>query len=466
MSPIRAFMLILLVVPLVLLAADAARSEDWKLDVIHRKEGDPLRGLILEEAREYVTIRCVSRKPGAPTMLFTVKVPRADIARIEELSKEDRDKLQQRLTLLKQEYDSLAERLRALNPGAKASDSTEYFDLQKVKWPGNERLQALHYRSTYFELIANTRPELAQLAAIHLEQIYAAYARVLPPRVSGTEPTIILLTRSLAEYHKMALDRGLRLVNPAFYDPGKNQVICGSDLEKLCDDLEAVREHHVQLRATIQQRRAELAKVYRNKVPNELLAPMLDAEKRIEGVENRNVAVFSEVRRRLFQRLYHESFHAYLGTFVYPTKEGTLPLWFNEGLAQIFETALIEAGELRVRHADETRLVGVRRAIAENNLMPVIDLLRSTASDFQIAHANEKQESDRHYLAGWALAFYLTFERELLGTKKLDAYVAALQRGTDPVLAFRDLVGQPLDAFERDFQAYLNRLKPDGTAPR
>jgi hypothetical protein len=459
LSPLALFL------PLALLA-DAPGGGEWKLDVIHRKDAEPLRGLIVEDARDHVTIRCVSRKPGRPTMTFTVKVPRGDISRIDELSKEDRDKLQARLAALKREFDSLTQRLRALDPGAKPSPFADHLDLQQAAWPGDGKAKVLRYKSAYFELVANTRPELARLAAIHLEEVYAAYARSLPPRDPKAAPTTILLTRSLAEYRRMALDRGLKLVNPAFYDPEKNQVVCGSDLEKMCDDLEAVRDHHVKLKATIKERRAELARVYKNKVPAELLAPMADAEKRVEGVERRNDAVFAEARRRMFQRLYHEAFHGYLNTFVYPRKDGELPLWFNEGLAQIFETAIVEAGELRVRHADEPRLVGVRRAIKDKRLMPLADLLRSEARDFQMAHVGEKQESDRHYLAAWALAFHLTFEQGVLGTRALDDYVAALKRGTDPLLAFRDLVGKPLPEFEKEFQAYLGRLRPDGTAPK
>ena len=40
----------------------------------------------------------------------------------------------------------------------------------------------------------------------------------------------------------------------------------------------------------------------------------------------------------------------------------------------------------------------------------------------------------------------------------LDDYVKALHRGTDPLLAFRDLVGKPLPEFEKDFRTYLNGL--------
>ena len=71
--------------------------------------------------------------------------------------------------------------------------------------------------------------------------------------------------------------------------------------------------------------------------------------------------------------------------------------------------------------------------------------------------------SDRHYLAAWALAYHLTFERKLLGTRKLDGYVAALKRGTDPLEAFGTLVGEPLGRFERGHHAYLRALRADGS---
>jgi hypothetical protein len=135
----------------------------------------------------------------------------------------------------------------------------------------------------------------------------------------------------------------------------------------------------------------------------------------------------------------------------------------NEGLAQIFETAIFEAGELRVGHADEARRRAVREAVQKKELLPLADLLRSGPKQFRVAHAADKQASDRHYLAAWGLAFYLTFDRKVLGTKALDEYVQALQRGTDPLDAFCDLTGTPLPQLEKDWHDYLRRLQPDGT---
>jgi hypothetical protein len=457
--------------PLVLLASTALLAADtppggdeWKYDVIHRKRGVSLRGLVVEQGASFVQIRCISRKPGSPTVVFTENVPRGDVASLQLLGDADRKLLEQRLDALKREREVLAGRLRALDPKTKApGKSGDAFDLRPAAWPGDPKVKALSYQSAYFRLVSNCRPELVQLAAIHLEEVYAAYVRSLPPRKASASPTTVLLTGSLAEYQAIVRSRGLNLFNPAFYDPNHNQVVCGSDLERLCDDLEKVRKDHAALRQKIHETRAELAKVYRGKVPAELLAPLLDADKRFARIEASNDRTFARRRDRLFTRLYHEAFHAYLSTFVYPSRDGALPLWFNEGLAQIFETAIVEVGELRVGHADEERLAAIRKALAHGKLLPLADLLRSAPKHFQVAHRGDRLVSDRYYLASWGLAFYLTFDKRLLGTKALDDYVAALKRGVSVTDAFADLVGKPLPQFEKEYQQYLVKLRRDGT---
>lgn len=441
-------------------------GDDWKYDVIHRKRGVALRGLVLEQTGSVVRIRCISRRPRSPTVMFTETIPRSEIDRLVLLTDDERAVLEKRLEKLKSDREWLAARLRALDQRDKPTERDDALDLQSAAWPLDDKVKALAFRSTHFTLVANSRPELVELTAIHLEQVYAAYARLLPPRVPKADPTTILLTRSLAEYQTLAKQRGLNLVNPAFYDPAKNQVVCGSDLERMCDEREKVRQHHEKLRTAMKERKAELAKVYRNRIPPELLAPMNDAEKRILTTEKRNDEAFAAARQRLFCRLYHESFHAYLSTFVYPTQSGELPLWLNEGLAQIFESAIVEVGELRVRPPDTARLHAAQQAVSKGELLPLVDLLKSQPRNFQIAHGDDRQMSDRYYLASWALAYYLTFEMNLLGGKALDEYVQANKRGTDPLEAFRELAGRPLAAFEKDHRAYLSKLRLDGTVAK
>lgn len=183
---LRLGLLLVLAGSLVLVAADPPGASEWKFDVLHR--GVPLKGLVIDQTASSVKIRCITRKPGSPTLVFTETIPRDEVAKMDLLEKEERTLLEQRLESLKQERDMLTEHLRSLDPGEKnkARIPSDAVELRATTWPGNDKLKALSYDSAYFKLIANTRPELARLAAIQLEQIYAAYARALPSRTLTT----------------------------------------------------------------------------------------------------------------------------------------------------------------------------------------------------------------------------------------------------------------------------------------
>ncbi len=441
-------------------------GEDWKYDIVYRKKGEPLCGLVEEQTAAVVRLRSVSRKRGSPTVVYRVELDARDIERVQLATEEDREQLRRRLDALQQERHTLAERLQSLDlAGKRPPPSGDALDLRPVPWPLAGRAPALEYRSAHFRLMSNAGRPMAEYAATLLEQIYAAYTRFLPPRAAGA-PTSIVLTGSQADYQELLKGRRLNLTNPAFCDAERNEIVCASDLQRLADELARAHAYHVKLSTDLRQREEELKEAYKGNVPPELRAPFAEARQRLQAVEARNAAVFTRARQRLEQRLYHEAFHAYLANFVYPPAEGGLPTWLNEGLAQIFESAIVEAGELRVDHPDPERLESARRALARGTLLPLADLLRAGPKQFQVAHGGDQQASDRHYLASWALAFYLTFDQKGLGSRAMDEYVRALRRHTDPLYAFRDLVGRPLPQFEKDFVRYLEHLRPDGTPGR
>jgi hypothetical protein len=439
-------------------------GDDWKYDVVYRKKGEPFRGLVEEQTGTVVRLRCVSRRPGSPTVVYRIELDAREVRRVELAPEEERERLRQRLDALRQERHALTEQLKLLNPGARGSaHSGDSLDLRSVPWVVAGGGEALEYRSPHFLLVSNARRDEVHLAAVHLEQVYAAYTRFLPPRAAGA-PTLIVLTGSRADYQKLLEGRGLNLTNPAFYDAERNQIVCTSDLQRLADELQKAREHHDKLREELKKSVKDLDEAYKGNIPPEMKARLAEVPKRIEATEARNQAVFKRAQKRLFQRLYHEAFHAYLSNFVYPPAESTVPHWLNEGLAQIFETAIVEVGELRVGHADPERLEAVRGALAKGALLPLADLLRAGSKQFQVAHGANQQASDRYYLASWALAFYLTFDQKALGSRGLDDYVHALHRHADPLDAFRDLAGRPLPEFEKDFVHYLEHLRADGTS--
>jgi hypothetical protein len=436
-------------------------GDDWKYDVVHLKTGETLSGLVMEQDARHVFLRKIVRKPGAATLIFSDDIKRAEVARLVLLGDDDRDQLAKRVQALLRERELLAAQLKRLDPDASKGElaSDDGLELKQTPWVADPKVQALSYQSTYFRLVSDARPELVRLAAIHLEQVYAAYVHLLPPRVSDPEPTTILLTQSLADYRALVALQGRNLFNPAYFDPAKNQIVCASDLQRLADALEAFRRDADKALAGLKDKEKDLALAYKGRVPPDEMAPILDARKKIKALQEQNEEAFARSRRRLLQRLYHEAFHAYLSNCVYTPADGEAPRWLNEGLAQIFETGVLEVGEFRVGHVDHDRLDAVHAALAKKTLLPTADLLRADSKQFQVAHASEREASDQTYLASWALAFDLAFNRKLLGTKALDDYVHSLKRGTDRLDAFRDLVGEPLADFEKEHLEYLKTLQ-------
>jgi hypothetical protein len=430
--------------------ADLPGGRDWKFDVLLLKNGKSFQGLLVEERPEKIRFQCVMRRPGERTVVFATTFAPQEVARLTRLDPAERARLQKRL--------------QALDPSGQGEQAwMETLRLRRAPW-GSAGRPGWSYRSEYFILHSDAEEGQVRRAAAHLEQIYAAYTRFLPATRTASAPTTILLAHSPAEYRRLLKEQKRSAFrNPAFYDPSENQIVCASDLQQRQEDLRAVREQHDRYLRELDQREADLGLLPKGDVQDRLRRELQIARRKIEQANQKNQDRFAAATRRFYQTLYHEAFHAYLGNFAIPPGQGEVPRWLNEGLAQIFETAVVEAGELRIGHADKNRLGLVQEAVRRGGLVAVADLLKAGSREFVVAHASDQQLSDRYYLASWALAFYLTFERRKLGTPELAAYVSALKDGRGPVEAFQEFVGQPLPPFEQAFHRYLLALRRDGT---
>src|SRR4051794_27508805 len=408
MAPFRCSFLLLLIAVSTTPAADPPGATGWKFDVIRTKNGTAFRGLILDESPAAVRFENVRQQPGRPTFLLTTTFSRTEIDHVERLDAAEREQLRARL-------QELAE------AGQDEKQRMDRLDLEPAPWDGKPD-GGRRYRSDLFTLDSDATDFVVRRAAVRLEQIYAAYARFLPPRGPGRGPTAVFLVKSRDEYHAILRARNLSLAGTAFFDAAANRVYCASDLDQIGADLEAVREKHQQIAADLDQREAVLVKLYKARELARHVDPIRETRKRIARKDKENEALFDRATQDLFATLYHEAFHAYLANCVYPPGSAEMPRWLNEGLAQVFETAIVEAGELRIGHADRVRLARAKEAVRAGEFLPLVELLRAEPSRFLAAHAAGRAWADKLYLASWALAYHVTFERRLLGSAALDHY--------------------------------------------
>jgi hypothetical protein len=461
------FAVLFAVLPVAALAGQPGQPNglsNWSFDEITLKNGSTFHGLILSDTPDGVRFRDVSRRPGRPTITMTSFITRAEIAKVKPLPDADRAVLR--------------ERLAELDPsGAGERERMESLELVQTDWPGKPG-GARRYDSDFFKLFSTGSEELARRSAVRLEQLYAAFTRFLPPTAKDGRPTTIMLATDREEYRALLGPLGERsLLNPAVFDPANNRVLCGHDLRRLGTELQTASIHHSQQLVALDKYEAELKKLYKGQELQRHLAAVAVDRRRVKAADHANGEKFDQAMSRVFAVLYHEAFHAYVGTFVYPPVKpadvaagkgtGELPRWLNEGLAQVFETSVVEAGELRADAPNPERLNRVKEWLRGKNgaarLVPLPELLATGKDAFLASHADQKAAADRAYLSSWALAYYLTFERRLIGTEPFRKYLVAVNSGDDPRQAFAALVGKSLPEFEKEWHAYLLRLRADGT---
>jgi hypothetical protein len=440
---------------------------NWAFDELTLVNGAKFQGLILSEMSDGIRFQSVvSRSSGRPTVTLTSFFAKTELAAIKRLSDDDRKLLTKRLAEL--DPNGVGERQRM-----------ESLEIVVTDWagkPGGGR----RYDSEYFTLQSSGSEELTRRSAVRLEQIYTAFIRFLPPTTKDIRPTRIMLATNEEEYKSLLGPLGeMPLLNPAVFDPQTNSIFCWSDLKRLGTELQTARLHHSQQLASLKQYEERVSKLYKKDELERFLAPINLERQRVWTADVANGKKFDQATARIFAILYHEAFHAYVGTFIYPPLKpedvkagkgtGELPRWLNEGMAQVFETSVVEAGELRADSPDRDRLLRVKDWLKgkgksdADRLVPLGELLTTGMDAFLASHDNQKAATDRAYLTSWALAYYMTFDRRAIGTAGFRKYLVAVNTGIDPRQAFAELVGKELGAFEKDWHSYLLRLQSDGT---
>jgi tetratricopeptide (TPR) repeat protein len=145
-----------------------------------------------------------------------------------------------------------------------------------------------------------------------------------------------------------------------------------------------------------------------------------------------------------FRSLYHEYTHAF---FRYNFRG--LPLWLDEGLAELYGNTSIEGKQARVGLPNNNQL----RYLQANEFLPLEQLV---AIDRTSPLYNTQEHAGVFYSESWALVHFLAFSKELQQQDLINKFLTALDKTDDPIEAAKLTFGD-LNKFSSKLAGYIRQ---------
>src|SRR2546423_2467192 len=147
-------------------------------------------------------------------------------------------------------------------------------------------------------------------------------------------------------------------------------------------------------------------------------------------------------------------FHEYVHLLVENTMGATVPLWFNEGLAEYYSTFDIKDDYRRVILGD--LIANHVLYLRENKFLPLRTLF---AVDSKSPYYNEGNKMNVFYAESWMLMHYLMQGDGQKHRPQLAKFVDLLRVNTTIEDAFQRAFDNNIEAVEKDFKSYIQGAK-------
>lgn len=448
-------------------AADGLRlSAPWLLERVTLVGGRTLEGLV-DDAPDADDVGLVEvvRRPGRPMYLVARRLPAHAVASIERLPNAERTVLAARI-----------EAFRANERVQRESAAAVALVRRDAEGPWCSA-------GPWYTIESSASQALTRQAIVRLESLFDAFESLVP--TAGAVPTQqrldVRLCGSQADYARMQATVGITAANPAFYLPQRGLLVAGSDVTTVLEDarlagdgLDATVDRQRTLDADVAtglrelatalesqgiaaSQRAEIVARTRARWQREKAATLA----RVEFARKENAALVERARREFFTALAHEAWHAYADLRL--GHGGRLPPWLDEGLAQVFETGLLEAGELRLDAPDPQRLLRLAQLLDATREPLLPGLVADGEKQFVVGHGTPAATSRQAYLLAWGVAYDLALGAPVLSPRSLGAAAGA----GDDRARFERLVGLPLADYEAAWRSRMLALarRPRAATP-
>lgn len=184
-------------------------------------------------------------------------------------------------------------------------------------------------------------------------------------------------------------------------------------------------------------------------------------------IPRRNLlAAFLEGQGRdgLRRTLQHEAFHQ----FAYNVISPNLPVWLNEGMAQLFEEAVWDGTSFWLGNVPPRRLRQLKNDITKVRLIDFSRMLSMTQEQWAENLGADGDLGATQYNQCWAMVHFLTFvqdeKNEPLHRKRLINLLRLLHEGKEATAAFKEAFSPNIRGFQDRFVEYARALEATPTA--
>lgn len=455
---------VVLIAELPLPAQSVSAMQQASMEHLRLHGGGELHGMVLEETDQRVQFLEINQPPGRPTFAVIQTISLDRVASLRRIQGEDRERLVQLVDQIRNRTQ-----IRA----------AEKNSLQVTRGPSDvlETDEAWHYKDGPVILVSPLNEDTTRSLAVRADQIFHAFEHWFPPTRQAKQPIQIVLFGSFGSYSAYLKKIGLQIDNPAVYVPHTNQVLIGSELQTFYRRLEVTRQQHAQAAAewetlgkSLPDELNQLAKRLKESgwSPDEITTEVQTRReawqrdfqqklRQIKVTDRRNEAALQELVDQTTQHLCHEAFHAYVENFLYPQDEFEVPVWLNEGLAQLFEHAQFENGTFRIDQPPQALLKELQERLRRDDGFSLQHMLQARSGSFLLFENLHRNRLN--YDVAWGLAWYLVFQKDLFASGNLDRYVhrrGTLDKGLD--MEIEQIFGQPVSQLQTDWTDFMLRL--------
>jgi hypothetical protein len=160
-------------------------------------------------------------------------------------------------------------------------------------------------------------------------------------------------------------------------------------------------------------------------------------------------------RDELRRTLQHEGFHQ----FAYAAIGEKLPLWMNEGIAELFNDAIWNGRTFLVGQVWPRRLRRLQHDIEKRQLIPFKDFTTVTSEQWHATVKDNPEKATTYYNQAWAMVYFLGESGRAHYRKRLIDFLKKIDTGGDPAAEWKKAFPN-MDNLQNEFARWATTLRP------